>query len=65
MNKTMPKCNRYRVLPASGNSADVASAVFGGHQVDRHTLYLGSYAFNLLVIVKKSSVRAFAGVGSF
>ena len=48
MNKTMPKCNRYRVLPATDHHAECRRGDSGRYQIDGLALCNDRYNFELV-----------------
>ncbi len=62
MNKTMPKCNRYRVLPATDHHAWCQRGGSGRYQIDGLTLCCDRYNFQLVGDCETRQYARYAGV---
>ena len=62
MNKTVPKCNRYRVLPATDHHAWCQRGVSGRYQIDGLALYYDRHNFQLVDDCETRQCARYAGV---
>ena len=62
MNKTMPKCNRYWVLPATDHHAWCQSGDSGRYQIDGLALCCDRYNFQLVGDCETRQYARYAGV---
>ena len=62
MNKTMPKCNRYRVLLSTDHHVWCQRGDSGRYQIDGLALYCDRYNFQLVGDCETSQYARFAGV---
>ena len=62
MNKTLSKCNRYRVLPATDHHAWCQRDDGGGYQIDGPALYCDRYNFQLVGDCETKQCTRHAGV---
>ena len=62
MNKTMPKCNRYRVLPVTDHHAWCQRGDSSGYQIDGLELCCARYNFQLVGDCETRQYARHAGV---
>ena len=62
MNKTMPKCNRYRVLPATDHHAWCSRGDSGRYQMDGLAICCDRYNFQLVGDCETKQYARNAGV---